>query len=146
MQITNIKPKQQRIIFVSSIILISLISLIYIITNFNNNIVFFYSPNEMEKIKNAKNIIRVGGMIVKNSIKKIDATTTEFVITDYAENLAITYSGILPDLFREEQGVVAKGQFNIENNKFYTQELLIKHDENYMPPEVAKNLKMKVSE
>jgi cytochrome c-type biogenesis protein CcmE len=100
----------------------------------------------MEKIKNAKNIIRVGGMIVKNSIKKIDATTTEFVITDYAENLAITYSGILPDLFREEQGVVAKGQFNIENNKFYTQELLIKHDENYMPPEVAKNLKMKVSE
>ena len=116
MRIINIKPKQQRIIFVSSIILISLISLIYIITNFNNNIVFFYSPNEMEKIKNAKNIIRVGGMIIKKSIKKIDATTTEFVITDYAENLAIIYSGILPDLFREEQGVVAKGQFNIENN------------------------------
>lgn len=145
MQTKKIKPKQQRIIFISSIILISLISLIYIITNFNNNIVFFYSPKEIEKIRNAKNIIRVGGMIVKNSIKKIDATTTEFTITDYTENLVILYNGMLPDLFREEQGVVAKGRFNIEENKFYTQELLIKHDENYMPPEVAKNLKMKVS-
>jgi cytochrome c-type biogenesis protein CcmE len=141
--------KKKRIIFVGSIFAISLISLAFVITNFRENMVFFYSPSELktpenlEKIKNHQ--IRVGGLVAENSIKKIDALTTEFTITDMAENLKITYVGILPDLFREKQGVVAKGKFNSETNKFFSKELLVKHDENYMPPEVAKSLEKKKS-
>lgn len=132
--------KKKRIIFVSSILLISLSALIFIIFNFRNNIVFFYSPSEINSSLLSKRSIRVGGLIKKGSIKKIDNFTTEFVITDYKNNLEIFYSGILPDLFRDNQGVVAKGYLT-SVNKFYANELLIKHDENYMPPEVAKIIK-----
>ena len=140
----NLNHKQKRLIFVTAIFLISIISLIFILKNFQNNIVFFFSPSEIDKIRSSISSVRVGGMIKKDSIKKIDALTTEFVITDYKNDLAINYRGILPDLFREEQGVVAKGKLNIAENKFYSNELLVKHDENYMPPEVAQDLKMKI--
>lgn len=76
---------------------------------------------------------------MEKSIKKIDALNTEFVITDLKENLEISYNGILPDLFREKQGVVAEGK--LEGEKFVASQLLVKHDEKYMPPEVAKSLK-----
>jgi len=136
----NLNHKQKRLIFVTGIFLISIISLIFILKNFQNNIVFFFSPSEIDKIRSSLASVRVGGMIKKDSIKKIDALTTEFVITDYKNDLAINYRGILPDLFREEQGVVAKGKINIVENKFYSNELLVKHDENYMPPEIAQGL------
>ena len=140
----NLNHKQKRLIFVTAIFLISIISLIFILKNFQNNIVFFFSPSEIDKIRSSHASVRVGGMIKKDSIKKIDALTTEFIITDYNNELTIIYRGILPDLFRVEQGVVAKGKINISENKFYSNELLVKHDENYMPPEVAKDLKMKI--
>ncbi len=140
----KLNNKQKRLIFVAGIFLISIISLIFILKNFQNNIVFFFSPSEIDKIRSSHVSVRVGGMIKKDSIKKIDALTTEFIITDYNNELTINYRGILPDLFREEQGVVAKGKINIAENKFYSNELLVKHDENYMPPEVAKDLKMKI--
>ena len=136
----NLNHKQKRLIFVTAIFFISIISLIFILKNFQNNIVFFFSPSEIDKIRSSISSVRVGGMIKKDSIKKIDALTTEFVITDYKNDLAINYRGILPDLFREEQGVVAKGKLNIAENKFYSAELLVKHDENYMPPEIAQDL------
>ena len=106
---------------------------------------FFYSPSEFDKIISSKKNIRVGGMIKENSITKIDSLTTVFIITDYKNELKIKYSGILPDLFREGQGVVANGKYFSDENIFISDELLVKHDENYMPPEVAKDLKMKVS-
>jgi cytochrome c-type biogenesis protein CcmE len=139
------KSKHNRLLFVLIILTISLISIIFIINNFKDNIVFFYSPSEFEKIISSKKNIRVGGMIKENSIQKIDSLTTIFTITDYENELQIKYSGILPDLFREGQGVVANGKFFSDQNIFITDELLVKHDENYMPPEVAKNLKMKVA-
>lgn len=83
-------------------------------------------------------------MIKENSVKKIDALNTIFIITDYQNDLIINYRGILPDLFRDKQGVVAKGKFDLRENKFYSEELLVKHDENYMPPEVARDLQMKM--
>ena len=140
----SLNNKQKRLVFVTAIFLISIISLIFILKNFQNNIVFFFSPSEIDKIRLNPANVRVGGMIKKDSIKKIDALCTEFIITDYKNELTINYRGILPDLFRDEQGVVAKGRINIQENKFYSTELLIKHDENYMPPEVAKDLKMKI--
>ncbi len=140
----TLNNKQKRSIFVAGIFFISIISLIFILKNFQNNIVFFFSPSEIDKIHSSLSSVRVGGMIKKDSIKKIDALITEFIITDYQNELTINYRGILPDLFRDEQGVVAKGKINITENKFYSSELLVKHDENYMPPEVAKDLKMKI--
>lgn len=137
--------KKKRIIFVGSVFLISMAALFFVIANFRDNIVFFYSPSELllpETLqKTAAKNIRVGGLVKKDSLKKLDAMTTEFVVTDYEKDLAIIYSGLMPDLFREGQGVVAKGKFNAEKNEFVAAELLVKHDEKYMPPEVAKSLK-----
>ncbi len=115
--------KKKRIIFVGSIFLVSLVALFFVISNFRDNIVFFYAPSELraeEVLKKTSNKqIRVGGLVKKNSVKKIDAATTEFVITDLQEDLAIRYVGLLPDLFREDQGVVAKGKFDVEKNEWY---------------------------
>ncbi len=140
------KHKKNRLIFIASIVVISIISLIFIVVNFNNQIVFFYSPSELksEEIlakQNPKKQIRVGGLVVEKSVKKIDALTTEFMISDLKNELRIIHKGLTPDLFREKQGVVAKGIFDVENNVFLSSELLVKHDEKYMPPEIAKSLK-----
>lgn len=137
--------RRKRLIFISSIFAISLLALIFVISSFRENIVFFYSPSELltdetlEKTKNRQ--IRIGGLVKEKSVKRIDALVTEFVITDLEKEIRINYTGILPDLFREEQGIIAKGIFNTKKNKFFSKELLVKHDENYMPPEVAKSLK-----
>lgn len=133
--------KKKRLIFVSSVFLISLAALFFIIQNFRENIVFFYSPSELQNVKNISKLIKVGGLVKEKSVKKIDASRTDFIITDMQNELLIHHQGILPDLFREKQGVVASGFLNEERNEFFTRELLIKHDENYMPPEVANSLK-----
>lgn len=139
------KHKKKRLVFVGSIFAISLIALAFVISNFRENIVFFYAPSELltEEILNKveERQIRVGGLVKEKSVKKFDALTTEFVVTDLEKEVTINYTGILPDLFREKQGIVAKGVFDKEQNKFFSKELLVKHDEKYMPPEVAKSLK-----
>jgi cytochrome c-type biogenesis protein CcmE len=137
--------KKKRIVFVASTFLVSILALVFVIMNFRENIVFFYSPSELQKPEILNKInqrqIRVGGLVKEKSIKKIDALNSEFIITDLAQDLKINYVGLFPDLFREKQGVVARGKFNAEKNEFFAEELLVKHDENYMPPEVAKSLK-----
>ena len=137
--------KKKRIIFVSSVFLISLAALIFVAISFRDNMVFFYSPSELRRAeilkKNHNRQIRIGGLVVENSVKKIDALTTEFTISDLKDEVKIFYRGILPDLFRDKQGVVAKGVFDQGSDRFLAQELLVKHDENYMPPEVVKSLK-----
>ena len=134
------KKKWQRIRFIGVCATISLAALLFIIFNFRDNIVFFYSPSELpnvtQKIANKK-IIRVGGLVKDGSIL-ISGNNLQFVITDLKSDLIITYAGIKPDLFREKQGVVAKGFFDEEKNIFIASELLSKHDEKYMPPEVKK--------
>jgi len=135
------KYKKKRLIFVTAVLGISLLALFFIITNFRENIVFFYSPSELENVKNISRQIKVGGLVKEKSVKKIDASHTDFTITDMKNDLLIHHEGILPDLFREKQGVVAAGFLNEEKNEFSSRELLVKHDENYMPPEVADALK-----
>jgi len=135
------KYQQKRITFVVFIFLISIAGLVMIINNFQENLVFFYSPKEIVNqeiiLKKTRNkIIRVGGLVKENSLKKIDALTIEFIITDYHQELTIYHKGIVPDLFRDKQGVIAKGYFDQQQNKFYSQELLVKHDENYIPAEL----------
>ena len=99
---------------------------------------FFYPPSDIEKITNAKTKIRVGGLVKENSVIVLSANKIRFTITDYKNTLTIEYTGILPALFREKQGIVAEGTFI--NGIFEAKKLLAKHDENYMPPEVVKTL------
>jgi cytochrome c-type biogenesis protein CcmE len=134
---TNQK-KLQRIKFIAVCSAISLAAIAFIIFNFKNNIVFFYSPSELQNVKiKDEQIIRVGGLIKEGSVVT-KGGDIEFVITDFKADLTIKYSGIKPDLFREKQGTVAKGFWNQPNNIFIASELLTKHDEEYMPQEVKK--------
>ena len=134
-------PKTQRSIALVSVLLILSTSTFLILKALKDNIVFFYSPTEMiEKFKTKKNVnkVRIGGLVVKSSLKQ-NNSKVEFEITDKKTKIKIIYSGILPDLFREEQGVVVEGY--IRKNIFEATEVLAKHDENYMPKEVADTLK-----
>ena len=132
------KKRNQRITFIALSFLICLAGLSFILVTFKDNIVFFYSPSEFFQTKPSK-IIRVGGLVKKDSVI-LDGKKLSFVISDYENELRITYQGIAPNLFRVGQGIVAKGKFDFEQKVFIAQELLVKHDENYMPPQVKKTL------
>jgi cytochrome c-type biogenesis protein CcmE len=109
---------------------------------FDENLMFFFSPTEVTEGKAPTgHPFRIGGLVTVDSVKrKSDGLTTSFSLTDNAETVTVEYTGILPDLFREGQGIVAMGQLNPEG-VFVASEVLAKHDENYMPPEVAASLK-----
>ena len=104
-----------------------------------DNILFFYTPSEiLEKDLKQDEKVRLGGLVEENSVARND-TRINFTITDLKKTIEVTYEGILPDLFREGQGVIVKGY--LQNNIFEATEVLAKHDENYMPPEIKKKLK-----
>jgi cytochrome c-type biogenesis protein CcmE len=109
---------------------------------FNENMMFFFSPTEVEAGQApAERPFRLGGMVVEGSVKRLeDGITVRFDLTDYAKTVTVQYTGILPDLFREGQGIVSKGHLS-SDGVFYADEVLAKHDEKYMPPEVADSLK-----
>ena len=136
--------RKQRLYVVLSILLGTAVAAFLVFKGLSENINLFYSPSDLKKEKiSVDNQIRVGEKNKKDSInKENNSLRTSFVITDFEEDLLITYEGILPDLFSEEAGIVAKGKIN-EEGTFIANEVLAKHDENYMPPEVAKTLKDK---
>lgn len=113
-----------------------------VLTAFQDNIVFFYSPTDLtEKEVRPGQTLRLGGLVEEGSVKKAaDGVTTEFVITDLSKTIPVRYGGLLPDLFREGQGVVSQGTLG-PDGIFLASEVLAKHDEAYMPPEVADGLK-----
>ena len=132
-----------RRLFITIIIILTLgLATKLILMALEDNIVYFYTPNDLiEKFGDTKNIqnkIRIGGLVLENSIKK-EGKKTIFMITDRKKEVKVEFKGPLPDLFREGQGIVAEGMF--QNNNFIASEVLAKHDENYMPPEVADALK-----
>ena len=132
-----------RRLFITIIIILTLgLATKLILMALEDNIVYFYTPNDLiEKFGDAKNIqnqIRIGGLVLESSIKK-EGEKTIFMITDKKEEVKVVFKGPLPDLFREGQGIVAEGMF--QNNNFIASEVLAKHDENYIPPEVADALK-----
>lgn len=109
----------------------------------SDTIVFFYSPSDLiEKRVAAGKRVRIGGLVEQGSVKKLDDAHVEFVVTDTVKTLKVNYQGLLPDLFREGQGVIAEGSVSA-NGVFAADSVLAKHDEKYMPPEVAKALKDK---
>ncbi len=113
-----------------------------VLTAFQENIMLFYSPSDLaERPPQAARSFRMGGLVEEGSVRRRDdGLTVEFRITDLAESIPVTYKGILPDLFREGQGVVVEGRLN-GAGVFEAREVLAKHDETYMPPEVAAALK-----
>ena len=133
------KKVKLRITFLS-FAFVSLILIIFLILkSLEENVVYFKSPTEIKNLSElTKKKVRVGGMVKKNSLE-VSAKEINFVITDYKNEIKVTYSGIVPNLFEEEKGVVAEGF--IQDRKFFVaKKILAKHDENYMPPEVKKAL------
>ena len=114
----------------------------FALTAFQENLLYFYSPSEVTSGKApVDKVFRVGGMVTEGSFKRpAGSLEARFVLTDYAQNVTVRYSGVLPDLFREGQGVIARGRLNPDGT-FVAEEVLAKHDENYMPPEVAESLR-----
>ena len=131
------KKRHKRMAFIFIGIAGLSIAVTLIFKAFNSNMVFFFSPSDvLANQVPAGRDFRLGGLVVQDSLKREnDGLTVHFVVTDNAKNIPVIFTGILPDLFREGQGVVAQGK--LEGGVFKASEVLAKHDENYMPPEVA---------
>ena len=134
------KKIKTRLLFLITIILITLSFLIFIYFNLKQNILYFKTPSEIfinNQIKE-NSMIRVGGMVKKDSIRQNNKEIS-FVLTDYKKELIVVYSGTVPNLFSEEQGAVVEGILN-DNKYLIADRILAKHDENYMPPQMKKIL------
>ena len=134
-------PRQKRMTSVALILLGMGIATLLILTAFEKNLMYFYTPSEVVKGEVPTNRkFRIGGMVVDGSVRRNeDNLAVIFDLTDTAHVVTVEYEGILPDLFREGQGIVANGTV-ADNGHFVAAEVLAKHDENYMPPEVAEAL------
>ena len=128
-----------RFLFVSTILLILILTVFLVLKSLEENVVYFQSPSEIKSLTElTNNKIRVGGMVKKNSIN-MNSDEVNFIITDFKNEINVTYSGAVPNLFAEGKGVVAEG-FLKDRNFFSATKILAKHDENYMPPEVKEAL------
>tara|TARA_E500000331_G_scaffold64387_1_gene59098 strand:+ start:5505 stop:5951 length:447 start_codon:yes stop_codon:yes gene_type:complete len=132
------KPKYKRLLILFLILSILGVATKLVLMALKENIIYFYTPNELKKkygnVKNIDNKIRIGGLVLEDSVV-INKNESIFEITDKKDNIKVFFKGQLPDLFREGQGIVAEGI--LKDNKLIANQVLAKHDENYMPPEVA---------
>jgi len=132
--------KQRRGILIGSGVAILSVAAVLVMFAFQESIVFFHTPSDVsEKKVEAGQRFRLGGLVADGSVKRGEGTTVEFAVTDTLAQVNVRYTGILPDLFREGQGVVTEGRLG-PDGLFVADTVLAKHDENYMPPEVAKSL------
>jgi cytochrome c-type biogenesis protein CcmE len=133
--------KQRRGVLIGTCLAVLGVAVGLVLYAMRDSIVFFYSPSEVAKMQiGPDQRIRLGGLVETGSVERGEGATVRFAITDRAKTLKVTYTGVLPDLFREGQGVVAEGTLQPDGT-FRADNVLAKHDENYMPPEVAKKLK-----
>ena len=136
------KPRHKRLALIGGILGAVAVAVGLVLNAFQSNLVFFFSPsqiaaNEAPRERN----FRVGGLVEQGSLKRDPSgLTVNFVVTDLAQKIPVTYTGLLPDLFREGKGVVAQGKLGADG-VFHADQVLAKHDENYMPPEAADALK-----
>ena len=132
------KPRHKKLtIIIMSVAALGL-SAALVLDAFQSNLVFFFSPSQVAANEAPKGkSFRIGGLVEEGSVKRqSDGITVSFVVTDTAKNIPVVYTGILPDLFKEGKGVVAQGKLS-SDGVFRADEVLAKHDENYMPPEAA---------
>jgi len=129
------KKVKLRFLFLILILISAILSVFLILQSLEENVVYFQSPSEIKSLVELNNKkIRVGGMVKEQSIV-IKSNEVKFIITDFINEISVTYSGAIPNLFVEGKGVVAEG-FLKDRNYFFATKILAKHDENYMPPEV----------
>jgi cytochrome c-type biogenesis protein CcmE len=128
------KPRHKRAALIVGGLAAIGIAAYFVLNAFQSNLVFFFTPSQVESGEAPKNRnFRIGGLVKSGSVHR-DNLTVSFIVTDTLKEVPVTYTGILPDLFREGKGVVAQGQIK-SDGKFNASEVLAKHDENYMPPE-----------
>jgi cytochrome c-type biogenesis protein CcmE len=134
------KPRTKRLILVLAGLATAGTAVALVVSAFRSNLVFFFTPSQIAADEAPRNrAFRVGGLVEVGSVHR-DGTVVQFVVTDTAKSVPVSFVGILPDLFREGKGVVAQGRLE-SDGVFHASEVLAKHDENYMPPEAAEALK-----
>lgn len=134
-------PRRRRVWLVCGILAGVGLAAAVALKAFDNNLLYFYDPSQVVagKVPGGR-LFRIGGMVTKGSVERTPGSLeVRFVVTDFAHSVPVRYTGLLPDLFREGQGIIAHGRMN--GAEFIADEVLAKHDEKYMPPEVAKSLK-----
>lgn len=135
------KARQKRMILITLAVVAVAIAAMLIVKALQSNLTYYYTPTQVAAGEAPQGeLFRVGGMVKKDSLQRQDGTGVEFVVTDTKQDLTISYTGILPDLFKEDSGTVAKGVLNADG-VFVAEEVLAKHDADYMPPEVQATMK-----
>jgi cytochrome c-type biogenesis protein CcmE len=133
------KTRHKRLAIAGGVVLVIAAAATLILNAFQSNLVFFFSPTQIESKEAPVNrTFRLGGLVVAGSVKRT-GVAVDFQVTDTAKSVPVHFEGILPDLFKEGKGVVAQGK--LQDGVFVAKEVLAKHDENYMPPEAAEALK-----
>lgn len=133
--------KQRRSVLIAACLAVLGLAAALVLFALEDSIVFFYSPSDVqEKHISPGQRFRLGGLVEEGSVKRGEGTTVKFAVTDTSRTIPVTYTGVLPDLFREGQGVITEGKLGADG-VFTADSVLAKHDENYMPPEVAEALK-----
>ena len=132
------KPRHRKLALIALIVALLGVAIGLVLNAFQSNLVFFFSPTQVANGEAPTGrAFRIGGLVEEGSVRReADGLTTRFVVTDTARSMPVTYTGILPDLFKEGKGVVAEGKLGADG-VFTAHEVLAKHDENYMPPEAA---------
>ncbi|MDQ6621337.1 MAG: cytochrome c maturation protein CcmE [Pseudomonadota bacterium] len=132
------KPRHRRFAWIGGGVALLAIAVALVLNAFSSNLVFFFTPSQIAAHEAPQGrAFRVGGLVVAKSLtREADGLTVRFEVTDTARTIPVTYTGILPDLFKEGKGVVAQGKIG-GDGVFHATEVLAKHDENYMPPEAA---------
>lgn len=135
------RPRRQRLVLIGLVVAGVALSAGLALRAFQENLLFFFSPTQVAAGEApTTRAFRLGGMVVEESVEREPGSLTmSFVLTDYVNSMPVSYTGVLPDLFGEGQGVVARGQLT-DDGRFVADEVLAKHDENYMSPEVAEAL------
>jgi cytochrome c-type biogenesis protein CcmE len=136
-------PRQRRRMALVGLIVLGVgAAVAFALSAFQENLLYYLTPSQVAAGEAPKDrAFRVGGMVPEGSFKRpAGSLEARFVVTDFAHNVTISYTGVLPDLFREGQGVIARGRMG-EDGVFVAEEVLAKHDEKYMPPDVAESLK-----
>lgn len=133
------KPRHKRAAIIAAGLAALAVAAYFVLNAFNSNLVFFFSPTQVAAGEAPKNrTFRIGGLVKEGTVKR-ENLTVNFVVTDRSKDMAVAFTGILPDLFKEGKGVVAQGKLG-DDGKFVATEVLAKHDENYMPPEAQQAL------
>jgi cytochrome c-type biogenesis protein CcmE len=134
------KARTQRMLLIGLVLAGMVLAAAFAYRAFQENLLYFFSPSQIAAGEAPDRVFRLGGMVVKESLSREPGSlTVNFVVTDNVHSIPVSYTGVLPDLFVEGQGVVVRGRLGREGG-FVAEEVLAKHDENYMPPEVAEAL------